>query len=151
MCSNCLPAVEEEIKRRDNMARTRALGGFLKDSRGKDKQRQVLKMHGEKEKFEQSLKMWRVRGCLWFGTLLCTLSVYSTGISDADLICHCLLTMIGSCCWFHHSIDTSDNFPGTAVNDFRVSALDSMGSYLRTSQTCRTSRSRSTATRKKRI
>ncbi|CAL1695582.1 unnamed protein product [Somion occarium] len=70
VCEDCLPAVEEEIRKRDNMARTRALGGFLKDTRGMDKHRRVEATQAEKENFEKSLFVWRIRGLLWLVTLL---------------------------------------------------------------------------------
>lgn len=79
ICPSCLPAVEEEIKRRDNMARTSALGGFLKESRGKGKQRQVAVTQGQKEALERQLVIWRVRGVLWVVTLAAYLSVYGAG------------------------------------------------------------------------
>lgn len=79
ICANCLPAVEEEIKRRDNMARTSALGGFLKESRGKERQRQVAVTRNQKEALERQLVMWKVRGVLWGVTLAVFLIVYGIG------------------------------------------------------------------------
>ncbi|KAI0815070.1 Ima1 N-terminal domain-containing protein [Irpex lacteus] len=76
ICANCLPAVEEEIKCRDNMARTSALGGFLKESRGKERQRQVAVSRNQKEALERQLVMWKVRGVLWGVTLAVFLIVY---------------------------------------------------------------------------
>ncbi|KAI0094799.1 Ima1 N-terminal domain-containing protein [Irpex rosettiformis] len=78
ICANCLPAVEEEIKRRDNMARTSALGGFLNESRGKGKQRQVTVAQGQKEALERQLVMWKVRGILWAVTIAAFSVAYGT-------------------------------------------------------------------------
>ncbi|KAF7796396.1 hypothetical protein EIP86_007573 [Pleurotus ostreatoroseus] len=58
VCIDCLPAVEEEIKKRNQMARTSALGGFLQTSRGKGKQRQEV-VSQEREKLERQLFAWR--------------------------------------------------------------------------------------------
>ncbi|KAG5220125.1 Integral inner nuclear membrane protein [Salix suchowensis] len=49
------------------MARVSALGGWLKDSKGKDKQRRVS-ASVEREKVNIELFIWRIRGCLWAGT-----------------------------------------------------------------------------------
>lgn len=79
VCADCLPAVEEEIKNRDRMARTSALGGFLQTSRGKGKQRQVSVHQRERDKLERQLFAWRVRGVLWACSLLISLASYSLG------------------------------------------------------------------------
>ncbi|KAI6095514.1 hypothetical protein EDD16DRAFT_1720788 [Pisolithus croceorrhizus] len=42
VCAQCSPAVEDEIKRKDQMARTQALAGFLKDTKGKDSNDEYL-------------------------------------------------------------------------------------------------------------
>lgn len=70
VCNNCLPAVEEEIRTKDHMARTKALGGWLKQSKGKEKQRKVSGSGKEREKLGVQLAAWRVRGCLWALTLI---------------------------------------------------------------------------------
>lgn len=69
VCASCTPLVEEEIKRKDNMARTRALGGWLRESKGKETQRRIS---GQKprEAISVELAAWRVRGCLWVATML---------------------------------------------------------------------------------
>ncbi|KAI0788511.1 Ima1 N-terminal domain-containing protein [Abortiporus biennis] len=77
VCPQCLPAVEDEIRKRDQMAKTTALGGFLKDSRGKGRQRQVSLTHARKEQLEKSLLMWRIRGVLYALTLAISLSTYT--------------------------------------------------------------------------
>lgn len=77
MCSSCLPGVEEEIARKDSMARTRALGGALKASsvRGKEKSRTST----EASKRRRSLFFWKVRGLLWFTTLMLSISIHVMG------------------------------------------------------------------------
>lgn len=79
ICPDCLPAVEEEIKRRDNMARTSALGGFLKASKGKGKERQVLVTQGQKEALERQLLMWKLRGALWIVSVTVVMTAYGAG------------------------------------------------------------------------
>lgn len=65
VCEACLPAVEDEIRRKDTMARTKALGGWLKESKGKEKQRRVSETYKETEKIGAEMIAWRVRGVLW--------------------------------------------------------------------------------------
>ncbi|KIJ68203.1 hypothetical protein HYDPIDRAFT_81318 [Hydnomerulius pinastri MD-312] len=77
VCSNCAPAVEDEIQRKNQMARTKALGGWLKDTRGKDRQRQVSGTAREREKLESQLFAWRMRGALWWMSLLAVVTSHS--------------------------------------------------------------------------
>ncbi|KAG5647584.1 hypothetical protein DXG03_008937 [Asterophora parasitica] len=65
VCDTCLPAVEDEIRRKDHMARTKALGGWLKDSKGKERQRRVSEGFKEPEKVTTEVIIWRARGVLW--------------------------------------------------------------------------------------
>ncbi|KAJ4485951.1 Ima1 N-terminal domain-containing protein [Lentinula aciculospora] len=69
VCESCLPAVEEEIRRKDVMARTQALGGWLKETKGKVRQRRVSATLQERETVFKELFAWRVRGCLWAVTM----------------------------------------------------------------------------------
>ncbi|KAH9898288.1 Ima1 N-terminal domain-containing protein [Cubamyces lactineus] len=73
ICPNCLPAVEDEIRKRDQMARVRALGGALKTTRGTDSQRRSSATQKERDKLERELRAWKFRGCLWVGSLVCAL------------------------------------------------------------------------------
>ncbi|KAI6047744.1 Ima1 N-terminal domain-containing protein [Pisolithus marmoratus] len=77
VCAQCSPAVQDEIKRKDQMARTQALAGFLKDTKGKDTQRRVSATGKEWEKLESKLTIWRLRGALWWITLLCVMACHS--------------------------------------------------------------------------
>ncbi|KAI0825020.1 Ima1 N-terminal domain-containing protein [Trametes gibbosa] len=74
ICSNCLPAVEEEIRKRDHMARVRALGGALKTTKGTDNHRRSSSTQMERDKLERELRAWKVRGCLWVGSLVFTIA-----------------------------------------------------------------------------
>jgi len=65
VCEDCLPAVEDEIRRKDHMARTKALGGWLNNSKGKERQRRVSEGHKEPEKVTTEVMFWRVRGVFW--------------------------------------------------------------------------------------
>lgn len=76
VCAQCSPAVEDEIKRKDQMARTQALAGFLKDTKGKDRQRRVSATGKERENLEPQLAIWRLRGALWWTTLLCAMACH---------------------------------------------------------------------------
>ncbi|KIO08393.1 hypothetical protein M404DRAFT_353951 [Pisolithus tinctorius Marx 270] len=84
VCVQCSPAVEDEIKRKDQMARTQALAGFLKDTKGKDRQRRVSATGKEWEKLESQLAIWRLRGALWWVTLLCVMGCHSAVILGYD-------------------------------------------------------------------
>ncbi|EGO30539.1 hypothetical protein SERLADRAFT_454848 [Serpula lacrymans var. lacrymans S7.9] len=80
VCTNCLPIVEDEIKQKDHMARIQALGGWLKETKGKDKRRQVYETGEEREKLKIEFMAWKIRGCLWAITLMSTWVSYSAGI-----------------------------------------------------------------------
>ena len=79
VCENCLPAVEEEIRLKDQMARTKALGGWLKQSKGKEKKRKISRSALQGENLSVSLLAWKVRGCLWSLSLLTAIVGNSTG------------------------------------------------------------------------
>ncbi|KAJ7102090.1 Ima1 N-terminal domain-containing protein [Mycena belliarum] len=68
VCESCRPAVEEEIRRKDAMARTQALGGWLNQTKGKSRQRQTSQTIQEPDKLPEMV-VWRLRGCLWAATL----------------------------------------------------------------------------------
>ncbi|KAJ7092564.1 Ima1 N-terminal domain-containing protein [Mycena epipterygia] len=69
VCDSCRPAVEEEIRRKDAMARTQALGGWLNQTKGKARQRQASLTHQETDKLGMEMLAWRIRGCLWAATV----------------------------------------------------------------------------------
>ncbi|PFH54814.1 hypothetical protein AMATHDRAFT_134874 [Amanita thiersii Skay4041] len=78
VCESCLPAVEEEIRKKDHMARTNALGGWLKKSRGKDQQRRVSGPSKSRDHFTFEMIAWHFRGLLWGISLLTTVLGYAT-------------------------------------------------------------------------
>ncbi|KAF5374996.1 hypothetical protein D9758_000442 [Tetrapyrgos nigripes] len=69
VCDNCMPAVEEEIRKKDSMARSQALGGWLKETKGKTTQRRVSQTPEQRLRVSKQLLIWRARGCLWCLTL----------------------------------------------------------------------------------
>ncbi|KAG6862448.1 hypothetical protein C0995_011888 [Termitomyces sp. Mi166 len=74
VCDNCSPAVEDQIRQKDHMARTKALGAWLNDSKGKEWQRRVSSEgYREQEKATTEVIVWRLRGCLWAVTFLSAL------------------------------------------------------------------------------
>jgi hypothetical protein len=77
VCDACLPAVEEEIKKKDHMARTKALGGWLQESKGKEKQRRVSGQSKQREHIKVELIAWKVRGSLWISSLV------AAGLADS--------------------------------------------------------------------
>lgn len=85
VCADCAPAVEEEIRRRDTMARTRALGGFLGASN--PQRHQVARTQRERDKLTRQIVFWKVRGVLWLAYLFCALGYYALG-KYACLYCH---------------------------------------------------------------
>ena len=66
--------MEDEIRKRDQMARVRALGGALKTTRGTDSRRRSSATQKERDKLERELRAWKVRGCLWVSSLVCALA-----------------------------------------------------------------------------
>ncbi|KAJ7042402.1 hypothetical protein C8F04DRAFT_76324 [Mycena alexandri] len=78
VCDACRPGVEEEIRRKDAMARTQALGGWLNQTKGKARQRQASLTIQETDKLGMEMLAWRIRGCLWavtvFTSMLCSAS-----------------------------------------------------------------------------
>ena len=84
VCASCLPLVEEEINSKDHMARTAALGGWLKQSKGKEKQRRESDTTALSRKFRREMFIWRFRGCLWATTLASAMIGYTLGRSSCN-------------------------------------------------------------------
>ncbi|KAH7885929.1 Ima1 N-terminal domain-containing protein [Phlebopus sp. FC_14] len=82
VCSSCLPAVEDEIQRKNHMARTRALGAWLQQSRGKDRRRQTSGTAQEREKLDSEVAAWRLRGILWWTTLVCVVASHFMAVLE---------------------------------------------------------------------
>lgn len=73
VCDACLPQVEEEIQRKDKMARIKALGMSLNKS--KERQRRISTTDLEREKhLHDRLFWWRLRGLLWALSYLLSIS-----------------------------------------------------------------------------
>lgn len=94
VCANCLPTVEDEIEQKNQMARTKALGGWLKASKGKERQRLVSRFARDHERLGFQLAVWRLRGVLWCTTLFCVVAAYAAGrvrlfyvLNPVDLPC----------------------------------------------------------------
>ena len=79
MCEDCLPVVEEEIQKKNTMARSQALGGWLKQTKGKDRQRRVSAPKVERAKVIKEMFAWRVRGILWALSFALSVMGYSLG------------------------------------------------------------------------
>jgi hypothetical protein len=88
VCMNCEDNVSKEIARKDSLARTSALGGFLKHTKGKELARAVTK--GKKARLGQdkSLLAWRIRGFLWITTTVMAISTFGICESPSDLSLH---------------------------------------------------------------
>jgi len=70
------------------MARTKALGGWLKESKGKERHRFVSGSEKVRENLGFQLAIWRVRGALWWTTLLSVVLAHAAGR------CNCLVRRI---------------------------------------------------------
>ena len=87
VCETCLPLVEEEIQKKDQMARTKALGAWLNDSKGKERQRRVSGAVKGREKITVEILFWRLRGFLWISTMVLSIVGNSRGVSFLNLYC----------------------------------------------------------------
>lgn len=83
VCENCMPVVEDEIRKKDQMARAKALGAWLKDSKGKETQRRVSGAGKEREKETVELYWWKIRGGLWLATSILSLMFNVSGRCQA--------------------------------------------------------------------
>ncbi|KAH9982344.1 Ima1 N-terminal domain-containing protein [Lactifluus volemus] len=80
VCDTCAPLVEEEIRKKDVMARSNALGSWLNESKKKDTRRQVCLSNMDRHKLNRELRWWTARGVLWATTLLGSISVDVAGV-----------------------------------------------------------------------
>jgi len=72
--------VEEEIRKKDVVARSNALGSWLNESKKKDTRRQVSVSNMDRHKLYRELRWWTARGVLWVITLLVALSADVAGV-----------------------------------------------------------------------
>jgi hypothetical protein len=87
VCERCAPLVEEEIRKKDIMARSNALGSWLNESKKKDTRRQVLSSSMDRYKLSRELRWWAARGVLWVATLVGVVSVDVAGVYKCLLCC----------------------------------------------------------------
>jgi hypothetical protein len=80
VCDKCAPFVEEEIRKKDAVARSKALGSWLNESKKKDTRRQVSVYNMDRHKLYRELRWWTVRGFLWVVTLLVAVSANAAGV-----------------------------------------------------------------------
>ena len=73
-----MPTVEEEIRKKDEMARVRALGSALRNTKGTDNRRRTSVTRKERDKLERELRLWRIRGCLWATSAVCAIAGYAS-------------------------------------------------------------------------
>jgi len=79
VCELCAPLVEDEIRKKDVVARSNALGSWLNESKKKDTRRQVSVSNMDRHKLYRELRWWTVRGFLWVITLLAAVSADVAG------------------------------------------------------------------------
>ncbi|KAH9969091.1 Ima1 N-terminal domain-containing protein [Russula dissimulans] len=79
VCENCGPLVEEEIRKKDVMARSNALGSWLNESKKKDTRRHVALSNMDRHRLHRELRWWRARGVLWVATLFVAVSTDVAG------------------------------------------------------------------------
>jgi hypothetical protein len=81
VCSSCLPAVEDEIRNRNHMARTNAFGRWLSQSKGKRKKAALT--NDDAAKFDRDIRLWKCRGCLWVMALCMSIAGHSSGLHQS--------------------------------------------------------------------
>ncbi|KAN0121670.1 Ima1 N-terminal domain containing protein [Russula decolorans] len=79
VCEKCAPLVEDEIRKKDVVARSNALGSWLNESKKKDTRRQVSVSNMDRHKLYRELRWWTARGFLWVITLLVAVSADVAG------------------------------------------------------------------------
>jgi hypothetical protein len=141
------------------MARTSALGTFLKKSKGKGRERQRQSSGSlaqqQRAAFERELFLWKTRGVLWSITLVLVLSFYSCGklvpgVFDAR---HLYLQCCSYCRLYRTEdipIDTIGLYDH-AFRDVSVYPLGRVGSAICLLQAFTTARSRSATKAQARI
>lgn len=81
VCADCLPAVEEELHNKEKMARTNALGSFLKETKGKQRTRRVSAPTVARDKQSVKMLLWRLRGLLWGLNFVAAMGAYTASKS----------------------------------------------------------------------
>jgi hypothetical protein len=72
VCEKCTPGplVEDEVRKKDFVARSNALGSSLNESKKKDTRRQESLSKTHRHKLYRELRWWTARGVLWVATYL---------------------------------------------------------------------------------
>lgn len=60
------------------MARVRALGSALRNTRGTDTHRRTSATKKDREKLDRELWIWRIRGGLWAASVGCALAGHAS-------------------------------------------------------------------------
>ena len=81
VCEKCAPLVEDEIRKKDDMARSNALGSWLNESKKKDTRRQKVPLSTtDRHRLSRELRWWTARGALWAATLVVAVSADVAGM-----------------------------------------------------------------------
>lgn len=112
------------------MARARALGGFLKVTRGVDYRRHTSASQKDKDRLERELRVWKLRGCLWMASMLFTSTAYASGTLYGALHMHSFTDTVISGLQSTPSHCASVDTIFFAVSGSPVYFLDSLGSNL---------------------
>ncbi|VDB99853.1 unnamed protein product [Peniophora sp. CBMAI 1063] len=75
LCGPCSVLVEEEIRRKNSMARLNVLGRGLANTKRTDKKRQVSASMDDRMQLKRELLWWRLRGVLFWLTLAIAVAV----------------------------------------------------------------------------
>lgn len=129
VCGECQPAVDEEIRAKDQMARTKALGGWLKQSKGKEKERKVSSSSKQWDNLAIEIAAWRLRGGLWYTTLALVLAGHATGEVES-LLNRLQRLMLVRCPWVHAAFSSIPQPPCIAGLRAVVCNVDVLGSDL---------------------
>ncbi|KAF6766564.1 Ima1 N-terminal domain-containing protein [Ephemerocybe angulata] len=77
VCEACQPAVEDEIHQKEQMARRKALGGWLKE--GRERKRRTSGVPKPKEIVIETLA-WKIRGALWVSCSVASITLMAAAI-----------------------------------------------------------------------
>jgi hypothetical protein len=97
VCDKCAPLVEDEIRKKDVVARSNALGSWLNESKKKDTRRQVSVSNMDRHKLYRELRWWTARGFLWVVTLFAAVSANVAGVYHLhSIFCRELTSRLGA-------------------------------------------------------
>ena len=148
VCEKCAPLVEEEIRKKDVMARSNALGSWLNESKKKDTRRQVLSSSVDRYKLNRELRWWAARGVLWVVTLVAVISVDVAGEYDVRFY-YAGVDLLSSMTRGLGLFDLTQNEPPRPFADSSgspLNTLDCLATHLRVFSKSRTPGSEGTRT-----